>query len=273
MSTCCGPHVSLQKTLLETVQLTPERCSCIQCFFGGQINYNIRKFAKKDLQETGEWLGAMDKHLYVHSPYVINLAHAKDPAMVERGTNTLQTILDTLAETGAPERTGCVLHIGANGTIQNVVRALNDMTISAPLYLENCAGEGTKLGRNVDELRALMEGCDSHNIGLCIDTCHSYGAGMTDMRSAEKVIQTFEELDCPRTIIHLNDSLGDFGSKKDRHALLGQGLIWTPRDGETIETAHDSLKALVNYANDAMYNIILETPSKDLYELDMLAVN
>jgi len=270
---CCGPHVSLQKTLLATVKQTPENCQCIQCFLGSNLSYNIRKFAEKDLKETGKWLKDSNKKLFVHAPYVINLAHSSNEEMVAKGANSLQSILDCLAATGAPQQTGTVLHIGANGTIENVIEQLNDMTISAPLYLENCAGEGSKLGRNVDELRKLMEGCDSHSIGLCIDTCHSYGAGMTDMRSSEAIIKTFEELDCPRTIIHLNDSLGDYKSKKDRHAFIGQGLIWSAQDGETQEEALESFNTLRDYAFDAEWDIILETPSPDLYEIDMLKVD
>jgi deoxyribonuclease IV len=264
---CCGPHVSLQKTLLETAKQCRGSCTCVQCFFGGTINYNIRRFTDDDLRETGEWLTRQQNKLYVHAPYVINLAHSTNTEMVEKGAESLQKILTTLKKTGAPEQTGCVLHIGANGTIANVVRELNDLNICAPLYLENCAGEGSKLGRSVDELRALMEGCDSRNVGLCIDTCHSYGAGMTDMRSAEKVIQTFDDLDCDRVTIHLNDSLEAFKSKKDRHAILGQGLIWSERDGED---ALDSFFALRDYVFDRGWDVILETPSADLYELDTL---
>jgi deoxyribonuclease-4 len=270
MPSCCGPHVSLKKTLYETVQQTTDRCQCIQCFLGGPIQYTTRTFAAADLEKTGQWLQKNNKKLYVHAPYVINLAHSKNDEMVEKGAQSLQKILDTLAATGAPENTGTVLHIGANGTIANVVKQLNDMNICAPLYLENCAGEGSKLGKNVDELRALMEGCDSRNIGLCIDTCHSFAAGMTDLRSAESIVRTFDELDCKNTIIHLNDSITEFGSKKDRHAIIGQGLIWTPQDGETHESALESFYALRDYAHNEDYDIILETPSDDLYEMDML---
>lgn len=270
---CCGPHVSLQKTLLATVKQMPENCQCIQCFLGSNLSYNIRKFAEKDLQETGNWLSTNNKKLFVHAPYVINLAHSSNEEIVTKGANSLQSILDCLQKTGAPDSTGTVLHIGANGTVENVITQLNDMNITAPLYLENCAGEGTKLGRSVDELRKLMEGCDSHNIGLCIDTCHSFGAGMTNMRSSEAVIKTFEELDCKRTIIHLNDSLEDFKSKKDRHALIGQGLIWSAQDGETQEEALESFYTLRDYAFDAEWDIILETPSATLYEMDMLQVD
>ena len=264
---CCGPHVSLRKTRLVLVKQCTGACSCVQCFFGGTINYNIRKFTADDLTRTGEWLSCNKKKLYVHAPYVINLAHSSNQEMVEKGAESLQNILTTLKRTGAAEQTGCVLHIGANGTIANVVRELNDLNICAPLYLENCAGEGSKLGRNVDELRALLEGCDSRNVGLCIDTCHSYGAGMTDMRSATKIVQTFDELDCDRMAIHLNDSLEPFRSKKDRHAVLGEGLIWSACNGED---ATDALFALRDYAFDRSWDIILETPSADLHELDIL---
>ncbi len=96
---------------------------------------------------------------------------------------------------------------------------------------------------------------------------------MTNMRSSEAIIKTFEDINCPRTIIHLNDSLGDFGSRKDRHAFIGQGLIWSAQDGETQEEALESFNTLRDYVFDKEWDIILETPSPDLYEIDMLKVD
>ncbi len=270
---CCGPHMSLQKTLLATVKQTPTNCSCIQCFLGSNLSYNIRKFATDDLEAAGKWLTTNKKKIFIHAPYVINIAHSKDAEMVEKGTKSLQSILDCMAATTAPNQTGTVFHIGANGTIQNVINQINDMSITAPLYLENCAGEGSKLGRNMDELRQLMEGIDDSNVGLCIDTCHCYGAGMVDMRSATAVAKMFDDLPTDNVVIHLNDSLGAFGSRKDRHAEISKGLIWTPQDGESFEEAIESFNIVRDYSHSNGWDIILETPSTDLYEMDMLAVD
>ena len=53
------------------------------------------------------------------------------------------------------------------------------------------------------------------------------------------------------TLIHLNDSEVPFGSKKDRHSVLGTGYIW----GSDIS----SLVYLLNYCKENSIPMILET--------------
>jgi deoxyribonuclease-4 len=134
--------------------------------------------------------------------------------------------------------------------------------------LENCAGEGTKLGKNIDELRKLKEGIDSHRVGFCLDTCHCHASAMCDMRNSEAVVNMFDDLDSKHTMVHLNDSLEDLGKKKDRHAIVGFGKIWN----YTIPDTYDSLYTLRDYCKDKNYDVIIETPSPNYtgYELPIL---
>jgi deoxyribonuclease-4 len=279
MKSCCGPHVGLEKTLYDTLTKNTSQhpskdsshpsgvCECIQCFFGSPTQYVIRKFSDEDIQKSGDYLRNHDKKLYVHAPYIINLARNSEEQMVEKGSECLSKILTTLSRVDN-ERTGTVLHIGANGTIANVVKHLNDLEIKSPLFLENCAGEGTKLGKNIEELRKLKEGIDSHRVGFCLDTCHCHASGMCDMRSSESIVKMFEDLDSKRVMVHLNDSLEDFGKKKDRHAILGLGKIWDINKIESFE----SLSTLRNYTREYGITMILETPSSNIkdYELKLL---
>jgi endonuclease IV len=117
-TSCCGPHVSLEKTLLETVKKhtgTSEQCTCVQCFLGSPTQYVIRKFSEEDLRNTGDYIREKNRKLYVHAPYIINLARESDEPIVAKGSTTLSNILTTLGRVD-PERTGTVLHIGAKGT-------------------------------------------------------------------------------------------------------------------------------------------------------------
>ena len=52
------------------------------------------------------------------------------------------------------------MHIGAKGSIENVIDRINSIDIKSPLLLENSAGEGSKLGKDIDQLRKLKEGID-----------------------------------------------------------------------------------------------------------------
>ena len=269
MACCCGPHISLGKTLYETAcTMHGSKIDAIQVFYGNYIKYDIRKFTEADLAKTGDFIRAENKKIYVHAPYVINLASPKEE-MVLKGKLSLQTILNTQARVD-PERTGTVLHIGAQGTIQNVVNNLNDLSVSSPLHLEISAGEGTKLGKDLEELRKLKEGLDSHNVGFCIDTCHCHSSGMCDMKNPDCILKMFngiEDFGCDKIMVHLNDSLTDFKSKKDRHAVIGHGTIWDKTKEETFE----SLYSLRDYCKEKCYDIILETPSENVeYEMNIL---
>ena len=66
-------------------------------------------------------------------------------------------------------------------------------------------------------------------IGVCIDTCHIFAAGY-DLRTAEACDSTLKEFD--RVVglkslyaFHMNDSIKGLGSRVDRHAPLGKGMI------------------------------------------------
>ncbi len=98
------------------------------------------------------------------------------------------------------------------------------------LAIETTAGQGTTLGRTFDEIAMIIEGVDDKNrISVCFDTCHVFAAGY-DIRTRETYLATmssFDEivgLDRLR-VLHLNDSVKDFGSFRDRHAHIGEGTI------------------------------------------------
>ena len=63
-------------------------------------------------------------------------------------------------------------------------------------------------------------------------------------------------------LIHLNDSCVPLGSKKDRHAMLGTGFIWTDNQ--------DSLVYLINLCKKLNINIVLETCPEDMNTVFMI---
>ena len=66
-----------------------------------------------------------------------------------------------------------------------------------------------------------------HRIAFCVDTCHLYAAGYDLVGDYDGVWRRwkqaigFELLRC----IHLNDSKTPFGSRRDRHELIGEGAL------------------------------------------------
>ena len=254
-----GPHTGLKPTLLATAQSIGS-CSCFQTFLGGPLQFNTRTLTAEDAAATRAYLAANNMKCYVHAPYVINLAN---PLTREKGAPALQKLLNTLASV-SPDHTGTILHIGAKGTLASVADALNSMDIKSPLLLENCAGEGTKLGKSMEELHKLIELTDSHRVGLCIDTCHAHSAGMTDMRLESEVVTLFKDLDevgDRPSMCHLNDSKTEYNTKVDRHLPVGHGTIW----GEG-QSRH-SLREFSRLATLTERDIVLETPTASLKEL------
>src|SRR5207245_2412412 len=66
-------------------------------------------------------------------------------------------------------------------------------------------------------------------LGVCVDTCHTFAAGY-DFRTRdgyEALLRTIDETVGAGRIraFHLNDSVGDLGSKLDRHEDIGKGKL------------------------------------------------
>ena len=66
-----------------------------------------------------------------------------------------------------------------------------------------------------------------HRIAFCADTCHLYSAGYDLVREYDAVWRRWERPSASRYLrcLHLNDSKTPFGSRRDRHELVGEGSL------------------------------------------------
>ena len=171
-----------------------------------------------------------------HDSYLINLATA-DPVLRERSLDAFR------AELRRAERLGLdalVTHPGnatdgdpARGLAQNaalIEQALEEVPGSTMVLLETTAGAGRVLGSTFEELAEMIDRVSPlqrHRVGVCLDTCHVFAAGYDLSDDYDGVLARFGDtigLDRLR-LLHLNDSLTPFGSKKDRHAGIGEGSL------------------------------------------------
>jgi deoxyribonuclease-4 len=62
---------------------------------------------------------------------------------------------------------------------------------------------------------------------VCVDTCHVHSAGYDLARDFDGVWKRFDDaLGMARLrVLHLNDSKTPFGSRRDRHELIGEGSL------------------------------------------------
>ncbi len=260
-----GCTVPLRETIIDTLsQPVSQGSHCVQFYLGPSDKYSCETVNSYDRQESIRYCDKYGKTFYVHCPNNTNLARDSYHNILRGTAYIIQKELYEIRDMPG----ACIVHIGAKGTVQNVVNNINDLNISRgthskaekQLILENSAGEGTKLGHNWEELRQIFEGIDYNTIGLCIDTQHIFGAGTNTLQTHEDVVKLFDMTQSVYgrnpDVIHLNDSLVQFGGRVDRHQGLRKGHIWYQND--------EGLKSLLNYCYDQDIDIILETPTSSL---------
>ena len=172
-------------------------------------------------------------NVIVHAPYIINLANRKDEDKYKFYCDFLANELDRCKSLGLNK---IVLHPGSATTcsreeaIKNIIDGINyvyNKTTDIMILLEFMAGKGTEVGTSIDELKCIIDGInDVNRIGVCLDTCHMNDSGI-DISKFDNFLNEFDnkigisKIKC----IHLNDSLNNIGSHKDRHANIGYGTI------------------------------------------------
>ncbi len=113
--------------------------------------------------------------------------------------------------------------------VERVNRIIEE-TEGVVLVLETTAGQGSNLGYRFEHLAAIVELVeDKTRIGVCVDTCHIFAAGydISTERGYYRVFDEFDEVVGFEYLkgVHLNDSKTPLGSRRDRHAPLGEGYI------------------------------------------------
>lgn len=212
-------------------------------------------------QPAGEELAAFNQlvvktPLVVHGAYTMNLCSDK-VSVRERAVKQMAEDLALMKRMPGNYynfHPGSHLYQGIQAGTDFVAEALNsvlDSGQSTVVLLETMAGKGTELGRNFQELAAMLDKvvC-KEKIGVCFDTCHVWDAGYDIKDGLDTVLAAFDRaagLDRIKAI-HLNDSLYCRGSGKDRHARLGRGAIGL-----------EALKRVVTHPGLAGRPVILET--------------
>ena len=170
-------------------------------------------------------------NIIVHAPYIINLANPDKFDFSCRFLSEELKRVDTFGFKYLVLHPGSHVGLGKETGITNIIKALNlvlenDFT-NVTILLETMAGKGSEIGRNFDEIEAIIEGVKYKNrIGVCLDTCHLNDAGY-DLSNFDDVLDLFDQiigLDKVKCI-HINDSKNVINSHKDRHENIGKGTI------------------------------------------------
>lgn len=170
-----------------------------------------------------------------HDSYLINLASPK-PELWRRSADCFAGELGRAALLGLD---AVVTHPG-NATDgdrdSGIARNADGLTTAleaAPgprVLLELTAGAGTSVGGTFEELNRIIEGIpEPHRarVGVCIDTCHAWVAGLDLRDDFDGVWQRADDTFGVHRIelFHLNDAKTAFGSRLDRHENIGEGTM------------------------------------------------
>jgi deoxyribonuclease-4 len=194
-----------------------------------------------------------------HAPYIINLANPS----LEKRNFAISFLTEELKRFSQLQIPQMVLHPGnhldqtkkeailliATG-INQILRNTNSLKIK--IILETMAGKGTEIGSCFQELKEIIDLIDNKDrIGVCFDTCHVFDAGYDIKNNFQKVIEEFDNIIGLKylTVLHINDSKNDLGSRKDRHENIGYGKI-----------GFDALIKIIYYDRFSHLPKILETP-------------
>lgn len=209
----------------------------VQVFVGNPRGWAAAPGDPRQDEEFRATCARLSLPVYVHAPYLVNLA-SHDATTAERSAAALRHTLRRAARIGA---SGVVVHTGSAtggrsreaalaGVRRWLLPVLTELDeADPPVLLEPTAGQGASLCSRVAELGPYLAALDHHpRLGVCLDTCHVFAAGhdLTAEGGGRALLDELEDVAPGRLrLVHVNDSRDPLGSRRDRHATIGEGTI------------------------------------------------
>ena len=196
--------------------------------------------------------------LVAHAPYIMNPC-SKDPGIRELAGRMLGedlALMEHLPGNYYNFHPGSHVGQGPEAGVEQIAAMLNDVLTpdqSTTVLLETMAGKGTEVGGRFEELAAILRRVElGEKVGVCLDTCHVSDAGYPLGEDLEAVLEEFDRVIGLARLraVHVNDSLNPRGSRKDRHARIGQGTLGT-----------EALVRVITHPRLCRLPFILETPT------------
>jgi deoxyribonuclease IV len=185
----------------------------------------------------------------VHAPYVLNVASTNNRIRIP-SRKMLAAHVQAAAGVGAR---AVVVHgghvlaeddpaVGVDNWRKTFARQAEEGGFGVPLLIENTAGGGNAMARDLDAVARLFDAVGEFGAGVVLDTCHAWAAGW-DLTT---VVADLRAVTGRLDLVHLNNSRDPAGSSRDRHAPLTGGEIPT--------------ELLLDVARAADCPVVLETP-------------
>lgn len=247
----------------------------VQVFTKNQRQWKVAPLAD---DVADEWLREVERlgwqgRTVAHNSYLINLACPDDDKW-ERAVALQREEIERCERLRIPllvSHPGSHLGSGEQAGLARIAQAYLRLLKDTPGYqtvvcLENTVGSGANLGGPFEHLRDIramvIEGAPKAGVdpdhaaarlACCFDTCHAHAFGhdMSSEERARAVLDRFDEV-CGLSllrVIHMNDSKGALGSRRDLHEHIGHGTIGV-----------DGFAAVVRHPGLASVPKIMETP-------------
>jgi len=234
----------------------------IQIFTRNQMQWACRPLGPEEAARFREAVATSGvRRVLTHGSYLMNLA-GPNPDFLRRSRDCLVTEIERCDLLAIPY---VVLHPGAHmgqgedeglSAIARSLDAVLERTEGREVMplLEVTAGQGSCLGYRFEHLAAIFDRLrEPERVGVCLDTCHLHAAGydLVSPEGYERTLRDFARIVGLRKLkaIHLNDSKRERGSRVDRHARAGEGVM--------------GLETFARIVNDRRFRglpLVVETP-------------
>jgi deoxyribonuclease IV len=211
-----GAHVDRHDPVAEA---KAREADLVQFFLGDPQGWK-----KPEPRDDATALRASGVTLYVHAPYVVNVASLNNKIRIP-SRKILADQCAAAAEIGAA---GVIVHGGHVGSddeleagFENWRKTFERMESPVPVLIENTAGGDHAIARRFDRLARLWDALDGYDVGFCLDTCHAHAGGEELVGIVERVLAITGRID----LVHANDSKDPADSGRDRHENFGAGQI------------------------------------------------
>jgi deoxyribonuclease IV len=222
-----GAHFHVDNPLAEAIAYGAD---AVQFFLGDPQGWKGPVIPGGDPEAIKAAYAAADLDIYIHAPYIINVATSNNRIRIP-SRKILDQQLKAAASIGAK---GLIVHGGHvtagvdfDEGLENWRKAVERIERPLPMLIENTAGGDGAMARSLDAIGRLWEavteaaGADAENVGFCLDTCHANSAGIDLADAVDRVKAITGRID----LVHCNNSRDEFGSGRDRHANIESGTI------------------------------------------------
>lgn len=256
-----GCHLSISKGFYEMgKEAVSINANTIQFFTRNPRGGSAKEIDEGDVQKFKELAKENGiENLLAHAPYTLNAAAVRP----DLRKFAKETMIDDLKRMeyfpGSMYNFHPGSHVGQGVEIgtEYIIEMLNEIIKpeqTTKVLLETMAGKGSEIGKKFEEIESIIDKIKlKDHIGVCLDTCHIFDGGYDIVNRLDEVVEEFDKIIGLDKLyaIHLNDSMNELGSHKDRHAKIGEGNIGL-----------EALIKVINHPKLKHLPFFLETPNE-----------